>query len=197
MKPTGSPRSGRRTVRAGRLLWCLREWIARAEAGGEAHAQVMALATAALGGAPSVRIVSARGIDEHGVRFFTGLRSRKARELLDNPRAAAVFFFPSIRRQLRLEGRVEPLDEATCDAYFRSRPAGHRISTAAWIQGERIAGMGALRDARARIADAVDRPAHWGGFRLIVDAGELWIGGDDRLHQRLRFEGDDVFRLAP
>jgi pyridoxamine 5'-phosphate oxidase len=169
-----------------KLLATLREWLEQTE---EPYRDAMALATATRDGAPSVRMVSLRGIEETSIRFFTGLRSRKARELDDNPRAAALFFFRSLRRQIRLEGIVTALGEETCDDYFASRPIGHRHS---WVQGERIASMTELAGDHPTA-----RPAHWGGYRLRVEAGELWIGGDDRRHERIRFERGEVFRLAP
>jgi pyridoxamine 5'-phosphate oxidase len=177
------------------ILERLRQWIEETKSV-ERYADTMALATATASGIPSVRMVSLRGFEANAIRFYTGLRSRKAKELAENPHAAALFFFPSLRRQVRLEGHVEPLDAATCDAHFRLRPRGHRLSTSAWVQGTRIDSLDRLREARAKAVDG-ERPDHWGGFRLVVEAGELWIGGDDRMHERLRFEGAESFRLAP
>lgn len=175
------------------VLDTLRAWLE--EARDEPYSDAMALATCA-NGQPSVRMVSFRGFEPNAIRFYTGLRSRKAKELAENPHAAALFFFRRLRRQVRLEGRVEPLSSEICDAYFRSRPIGHRLSTSAWVQGSRITSMDELRDARANAVEG-ERPSHWGGFRLIVEASELWMGGGDRMHERLRFENGEAFRLAP
>ena len=178
-----------------KVLETLGAWIEEARSQGEAYADTMALATSAHARS-SVRMVSLRGLEPNAIRFFTGLRSRKGADLAENPHAAALFFFPSLRRQVRLEGPVEPLPSEVSDAYFRSRPREHRLSTLAWVQGTRITSLDELREARATAGDG-NRPDHWGGFRLIVEAAELWIGGQDRMHERIRIEGDEEYRLAP
>jgi pyridoxamine 5'-phosphate oxidase len=169
----------------------------------------MALATTAAGrsgGAPSVRFVLCRGIDEAGVRFYTNYDSRKARELAQNPLAAGVFFWAQLARQVRIEGRVERLSDADNDDYFHSRPRGSQIASAVSPQSRPIA---ALEDLYARCADLearlggapVPRPAHWGGYLLRATSVELWRGGVDRLHDRVLYErrGDawESTRLAP
>ena len=180
--------------------------IDEARALGATDPDAMALATATPQGAPSVRIVLCRGIDEHGLRFFTNYDSRKGAELASNPQASTCFFWPALDVQVRVEGAVERLTSAESDAYFQQRPRGHRIS--AWVsaQSQPIAAIDDLR-ARAALVTAefegrdVPRPAYWGGYRLRASAVELWTRGVDRLHERLLFvRGGDswqVSRLAP
>lgn len=187
-------------------LATLADWIREAESAGVPEPEAMALATVGVGGVPSLRFVLCRGVDEKGVRFFTNFESRKGRELADNPHAAVVFHWAALERQVRVEGRVERLTAAESDAYFRSRPRGSQISSAISPQSRPIA---SLEDLYARCADLdarlggaeVPRPAHWGGYLLHAMAVELWRGGPDRLHDRLRYvrRGDawEATRLAP
>ena len=153
----------------------------------------MALATVGADGAPSVRLVLCRGIDARGLRFFTNYESRKAHELDANARAAAVFHWQSLGRQLRVEGTVERLPLAESDAYFASRPRGHQLSALASPQSRAIADLEELR-LRASELDRqyanrdVPRPTFWGGYRLVPTTIELWQRGADRLHERIRFD---------
>jgi pyridoxamine 5'-phosphate oxidase len=187
-------------------LATLAEWIGEAERAGLPEPEAMALATVGVGGVPSLRFVLCRGVDERGLRFFTNFESRKGRELADNPHAAAVFHWASMARQVRVEGRVERLPAEDSDAYFRSRPRGSQIASAVSPQSRPIESLEDLQarcaDLEARLAGAeVPRPAHWGGFLLHATAVELWRGGPDRLHDRLRYvrrgEAWDATRLAP
>ncbi len=166
----------------------------------------MALATVGAGGAPSVRFVLCRGIDARGLRFFTNYGSRKATELSGNERAAVVFHWHTLGRQLRAEGIVERLEPAESDAYFASRPRGHQLSAHASPQSRTIASLDELRERAAELdrdyaGREVPRPAFWGGYRLVPTAVELWQRGADRMHDRVRFELRDgrwyEERLAP
>ena len=153
----------------------------------------MALATADGAGRPSVRWVLLRGFDERGFVFFTNYESRKADELAANPRAALAIHWPWVERQVRIEGRVERLDEAASDEYFRGRPRGHQIGAWASRQSRPLADPAELSrrvaEFTARFAAApVPRPPFWGGFRIAPEAIELWRGRPDRLHERRRFE---------
>jgi pyridoxamine 5'-phosphate oxidase len=154
--------------------------------------EAVVLATADTGGRPSVRAVMLRGLDARGLVFFTDHRSRKARELAARPRAAMVFLWAPLERQVRVEGRVERIGEAESDEYFATRPRGSRVGAWASQQSKVIAGRGVLArqirriEARFRAAD-VPRPPHWGGYRLVPDAFEFWQGRPDRLHDRLRY----------
>lgn len=169
------------------------QWFEEARNAVGEDADAMTLATATSDGAPSARIVLCRGIDARGLRFFTNYESRKGLELAANPRAAVVFHWPSLRRQLRAEGTVERVPEAESDAYFEARPRGHRISAHASPQSRLIASLETLR-ARAAEIDRelegrdVPRPLYWGGYRLSPVAIEFWVHGMDRLHERIRWE---------
>jgi pyridoxamine 5'-phosphate oxidase len=170
----------------------------------EPHA--MTLATADAGGVPSARIVLLRAWDEQGFVFFTNYGSRKGRELTDRPRAALVFYWPQLERQVRIDGAVERLADAASDAYFARRPRGHRVSAWASPQSEPIAGRAVLEravaDVEARFAGIdVPRPAYWGGYRVIPEHVEFWQGRSNRVHDRLAYTrtraGWTRTRLAP
>jgi pyridoxamine 5'-phosphate oxidase len=172
-------------------------WIEEARAAGVYDPDAMALATADAGGAPSVRIVLCRGVDERGVRFFTNYESRKGRELGENARAAAVFHWAQLGRQLRIEGDVERVSAAESDAYFAARPRGHQLSARASPQSRTIGSLDEVRrryreeDAASGGAPTVPRPEYWGGYRIVARAVEFWVQGADRLHERELFERVD------
>jgi pyridoxamine 5'-phosphate oxidase len=142
----------------------------------------LALATATPDGRPSVRMVLLKSADERGFTFYTGYTSRKGRELEANPHAALLFRAPGI--QVRVEGRVERVPAEESDAYWASRPAASRRSAAASHQSEPIASREELEAAVARQPPEPERPARWGGYRLLPDAYEFWRHRDDRLHER-------------
>jgi pyridoxamine 5'-phosphate oxidase len=176
---------------AGRdLPWaCLQAWLADAAAAGEPEPTAMALATADGGGMPSVRMVLFKGRDGDALRFFSGYASRKGRALEENPRAAVVFHWAGLRRQVRAEGRVEKLSAAASDEYFASRPRESRLAAVASPQSQPVASREAL-DARYVAAQrefaGVDivRPESWGGYRLQPERWEFWVGAAHRLHDR-------------
>jgi pyridoxamine 5'-phosphate oxidase len=187
-------------------LVTLAEWIEEARRSGALDPDAMALATSGPAGAPSVRVVFCRGLDEDGPRFFTNYESRKARELAANPLAAAVFHWPTLARQVRLEGRVERLPPGMSDAYFQSRARASRVASAVSPQSRPIASLDDLQaqcDAlESSLAGAdVPRPAHWGGYRLRPTSVELWRAGEHRLHDRVVYtltaKGWQPTRLAP
>jgi pyridoxamine 5'-phosphate oxidase len=166
------------------------EWFAEA---GEANQ--MALATATDDGAPSVRMVLLKGADEDGFTFFTGYESRKGGELESNPRAALLFYWEPLGRQVRIEGTVERVTTAESDAYFATRPRGAQIAAIASRQGRVLESRQQLDDAVAELEREyegrdVPRPKHWGGFRLRPDAFEFWQHRDNRLHDRTRYRRD-------
>src|SRR5260221_13865043 len=149
----------------------------------------MTLATASKDGRPSARVVLFKGIQRGGVFFVTSYRSRKARELAENPHAALVMHFPLLERQVRLEGRVERASDAESDAYFRERPRGSQLGAWASPQSAPIASRAEL-DALAKSTEErfagseVTRPDFWGGYLGFPRSVGLWLGRPDRLHDR-------------
>lgn len=167
-------------------------WLASAVAAGVPEPTAMTLATADATGRPSARVVLLKGVDERGFTWFTNERSRKGRELAANPRAALVFHWASLERQVRTRGPVERLDPAESDAYYAARSLGSRLGAWASEQSTVIAGRDVLEDRVRQVSEAypdgnVPRPPHWGGFRLRPDEVEFWQGRGDRLHDRIRY----------
>lgn len=172
-------------------LATLAQWVREAEAAGEVAADAMALATVDTTGAPAVRMVALRGLDDRGPWFFTDGRGRKAREIATTPQVAVVFHFDRLARQIRVEGRAEPLPRAVCEAAFARRPRGAQLTASVSVQSEPIADLASLRRQRDALADrlagnAVPYPSHWVGFCVVASRIELWWGDPDRLHRRLR-----------
>ncbi len=182
-------------------------WLEEARAAGIRAPEAMALATAAADGVPSARVVLLRGFDERGFVFYTSYESRKARELDANSRAALLFSWDALGRQVRIEGPVERVSRDESAAYFATRPRGHRIAAWASRQSAPINGRGqlegAVRELEARFAgQEVQLPPTWGGFRVAPASYEFWQHREDRLHDRLRYLGDGtggwrLERLAP
>ena len=182
-------------------------WLQDAEQADLPHANLMTLATSDRQGKPSARIVLIRGIDERGFVFFTNYRSRKGQDLLENPLAALLFHWPSLSRQVRVEGRVHMLEAKDSDRYFANRPRGHQIGAHASAQSrvinDRISLEEQFRDtAQSFAGKVVPRPRHWGGYRVVPERVEFWQEGESRLHDRLcyrRAAGGtwEIERLAP
>ena len=155
----------------------------------------MSLATVGADGAPDVRIVLLKGVDERGFVFYTNLRSRKGRELAAVPRAALCFYWPALDVQIRVEGMVEPVSDAEADAYFASRARESQVGAWASSQSETLASMDELRERvkeiEQRYAGApVPRPPHWSGRRVRPIRIEFWHAGAYRLHERRVCERD-------
>jgi pyridoxamine 5'-phosphate oxidase len=183
-------------------------WFAEAGEAAVPDYTAMTLATAAVGGTPSARIVLLKAFDERGFVFFTDYRSRKGAELEANPRAALVLYWGPLDRQVRITGGASRTTQEESERYFRSRPLGSRLGAWASHQSRVIPGRSALeadlRDIEARFGDGdVPLPAHWGGYRVVPDAIEFWQGRESRLHDRIRYvrQGDGarwkVERLSP
>ena len=182
-----------------------RRWYEDAEAASPAP-EAAALATAMPDGRPSVRMVLVKRADERGFAFHTNLESRKGGELAANPRAALLFHWRELGRQVRIEGAVERVSEAEADEYFRTRPRESRLAAWASPQSRPVADRaeldGLYRQAEARFAGGdVPLPPHWGGFRVVPDVYEFWQHGENRLHDRVRYGRDGNGwrreRLAP
>jgi len=158
----------------------------------EADPTAMALATASPDGRPSVRTVLLKGIDDRGYIFYTNYESRKAREMEATGRASLLFFWPSVERQVRIDGIVERISPVESDAYFETRPLDSRLSVYASKQSEAIESRDLLEEAFERVKRTygdgpVPRPEWWGGYRIVPDEFEFWQGRTSRLHDRLRY----------
>ena len=151
----------------------------------------MVLATATPDGRPSARAVLLRGLDERGLVAFTDTRSRKAIELAVNPWGALVFVWAPVERQVRVEGPVTRVSDHEADAYFASRPRGHRLAAWASHQSRPVGDRDELEARFAELTDAhrhdevVPRPPWWGGYRLEPREWEFWAGRENRVHDRI------------
>jgi pyridoxamine 5'-phosphate oxidase len=169
------------------------EWLAEARLSEPNDPEAMALATADGSGQPSVRMVLLKGHDDRGFAFYTNLGSRKGGELAADPKASLLFHWKSLRRQVRVDGRVEPVSDAEADTYFASRARDSQLGAWASDQSrplDRRATFEARFEATKQRFDGGDvpRPPHWSGFRVVPDRIEFWIDRAHRLHERRLFQ---------
>ena len=182
-------------------------WFDEVRERGIPEPEAMALATATADGAPSARMVLMKSCDERGIAFFTNHGSRKGDELAANPRAALLFHWRELGRQVRVEGRIVPVERSETEAYARARPRQSQLSALASPQSRPVPDRAWLEE---RVAE-LDREhagrelpvrEDWGGFRLLPDAWEFWQHRENRLHDRFRYETDPsggwaMTRLGP
>ena len=171
------------------------EWLAEARLGEPNDPEAMAVATVDEGGRPSVRMVLLKGHGADGFVFYTNQQSRKGEELAGNPNAALLFHWKSLRRQVRIEGRVIPVDAAEADSYFASRSRDSQLGAWASDQsrplGSRSSFEARYEEMRARFEGGeVPRPPHWSGYRVVPDRIEFWSDRAHRLHERRLFTRD-------
>ena len=183
-----------------------RRWFDVALAAGLHEPNAMTVATATRDGRPSARVVLLKGFEERGFVFYTNYEGRKGRELEENPRAALLFYWGELERQVRVEGAVSRVSEEESDAYYASRPRGSRLGAWASEQSRVVGGREVLE---GRIGDLeaeyegreVPRPPFWGGYRVGPEVVEFWQGRENRLHDRLVYRrqgaGWEIRRLQP
>jgi len=179
----------RKSMPADPLVLCA-DWLAEAAKSEPDVPTAMALATADSSGAPSVRMVLLKDIDDRGIVFYTNLESRKGRELAANPRASLCLHWKSLGQQVRIDGTVEGVGDGEADAYFATRPRDAQVGAWASAQSRPIESRLGLEKAIAKYAakfviGTVPRPPHWSGFRVIPERIEFWRHKPSRLHERM------------
>lgn len=169
-------------------------WFAEAEKNAPIEPNAMALATATADGRPSLRMVLLKEFNAEGFIFYTNYLSRKGMEINANPRAALLFYWAELERQVRIEGAVRPIPADRSDTYFQGRPRGAKISAIVSAQSHKIADRSTLETQAAKLTaqfaddSQIKRPAHWGGYILEPVCYEFWQGRENRLHDRILYE---------
>ena len=186
----------------------LQDWIEEATKAGETDPTAMTVSSQGEGGRISSRILLLKGIDHTGLRFFTNLKSLKARQIADHPQVSLHFFWSSLARQVSVEGKALPLSREVVAEYFAQRPRDSQYGAWASAQSEPIPNRQYLEDAyfqcveRFSGVDDIPVPPDWGGFLVMPDFFEFWQGRPGRLHDRFTFVADklggwEITRLAP
>ncbi|QHL86387.1 pyridoxamine 5'-phosphate oxidase [Nibribacter ruber] len=183
-------------------------WMQEALTAQVEEATAMTLSTADKNGRPSARVVLLKALEPEGFIFYTNYESRKGQQLAENPFASLTFFWPALERQVRIEGKVQRVDQASSDAYFQSRPRGSQIGAWSSPQSTPIENRQVLEELEQQYTqqfegqDTVPRPGHWGGYLVKPERIEFWQGRPNRLHDRLVYlateeGGWKIERLAP
>lgn len=183
------------------------KWFNDAVAANVNEPNAMTLATATTNGHPSARIVLLKGFNKEGFMFYTNYLSRKGKEMAKNPLVSAVFFWPELERQVRIEGTIEKLTREQSETYFHSRPKASQLGAVASAQSQEIVGR---KDLEAKMAELetefadkeVPKPSYWGGYIIKPRLVEFWQGRQSRLHDRIVYKKIDnknwkIVRLAP
>jgi pyridoxamine 5'-phosphate oxidase len=182
------------------------KWYEMAEQAKLKNPNAMTLATANKKGVPSARVVLYKGTNQKGFLFYTNYKSQKAVELEENPHAALVFYWPSLDRQIRIQGKIEKISRAESDQYWETRPRESQIGALASQQSSKILGRKELEEEIKKLAHQfedkkIPRPLHWGGFCLVPDHFEFWIEGKYRIHDRFCYTRKrnewEFYQVAP
>lgn len=191
-RPSNKPREMADFTQAGDPFALFFEWMKEAVSSEPVDPEAMAVATVDADGLPNVRMILLKGADERGFVFFTNKESAKGVELARNPKAALLFYWKSLGRQIRIRGPIEPTSDAEADAYFATRHRDSRIGACASAQSRPLESRAALEEEVARLTKAfgsgeVPRPSYWGGYRVVPLEIEFWRSGAFRLHDRIVF----------